>query len=110
MLEVLNRYIHGYTAIPVILSCYKKGFFNVFANGEAFNVTQLAERLHAHEGNLQAALRMFESLGWLQRTQTASYNLSMTDVDLQSLQQIPAEIINLYAFPIENILSKFEAK
>jgi len=26
MLDIMNRYIHGYVAIPVILACREKGF------------------------------------------------------------------------------------
>ena len=29
MLELINRYTHGYVAVPVILACEKKGFFQL---------------------------------------------------------------------------------
>jgi hypothetical protein len=29
MLEIINRYAHGYVGIPVIVACQEKGFFDL---------------------------------------------------------------------------------
>ena len=66
MLEILNRYAHGFVVVPVVLACRKGG---VFAALEARPRTseELGQELRANRGHLQVALRLFESLGWIDR-------------------------------------------
>ena len=60
MLELINRYAHGFVAIPVILACREQGLFELLR--EPNTTRGLARRLRANEGHLQLALRLLHSL------------------------------------------------
>jgi acyl transferase domain-containing protein/acyl carrier protein len=66
MLDVLNRYAHGFVAVPVILACRKGGVFTALEAGPR-TAEELGEELGANLGHLQVALRLLESLGWIDR-------------------------------------------
>lgn len=60
MLDLINRYAHGFVAIPTILACRERGLFGLLEEGGAMTSRQLAHELDANEGHLCVALRLFE--------------------------------------------------
>ncbi len=70
MLDLINRYCHGFVAFPVIHSLQKQGFFNAFKKGESIDVDCLPDLYQANSGHLKAALRLLESLEILEFDQT----------------------------------------
>ncbi|MEO8400725.1 MAG: SDR family NAD(P)-dependent oxidoreductase [Gammaproteobacteria bacterium] len=110
MLEILNRYIHGYIAIPVILTCNQKGIFNFLSRDKAFYLDQLSSHFKANDGHLQIALRMFESMKWVQKNSDGLYLLTLSDEDYKIIKSIPEKIISLYSIPFEQLLKKYRSK
>ncbi len=53
MLDVLNRYGHGFVAIPTILACRDAGLFEALAGGPQTDLA-LEEGQHANSCYLQA--------------------------------------------------------
>ena len=99
MLELINRYLHGYVAIPVVLACRKRGFFELFQESKPLTLTNLANKLGANEGHLAVALRMFESLNWLNKNKENSYTLNIEHNTTQFILSIPESLLSLYAIP-----------
>lgn len=64
MLDVLNRYAHGFVVVPVVLACRRGGVFQALA-GEALSHADLCARLGANSGHMRVTLRLLESLGWI---------------------------------------------
>lgn len=64
MLRLLNRYAHGYVAVPVIVSLRKRGGFDRLAEDSSCEFARLVEEMAANAGHLRVALRLLESLGW----------------------------------------------
>src|SRR5271170_7607514 len=64
MLDVLNRYAHGFVVVPVVLACRRGGVFAAL-NAGSHTSEELSQELGANLGHLQVTLRMFESLGWI---------------------------------------------
>jgi predicted transcriptional regulator len=64
MLDVMNCYLHGFVAIPVIQTGLHRGLFRVLSH-EPLGLDSLSEKLGARSGHLAAALRLLESLGWI---------------------------------------------
>ncbi len=79
MLDVLNRYAHGFVVVPVVLACRKGGVFAAFEAGPR-TAEKLSEELGANLGHLQVALRLLESLGWIDRRADGQFeaNASLT--------------------------------
>jgi len=101
MLDVINRYAHGYVAIPVILACKEKGFFDILQRQGSMSLTQIADQMAANSGHLQAALRLLHSLHWLSQDTSGAYSLT---VEADIPRQIPADILDLFVMPIESYL------
>lgn len=101
MLDIINRYLHGYVAVPVILACKKKGLFELLEHQGELTLEQIVESLGANGGHLQVALRMMQSLNWLERNEAGQY--SLTD-ESEIHKKIPKEILDLYHLPIESYL------
>jgi acyl transferase domain-containing protein/surfactin synthase thioesterase subunit/enoyl-CoA hydratase/carnithine racemase len=110
MLDVLNRYIHGYVAIPVILSCYKKGLFNILTSDGPLSLEQIADRLSGNEGHLQIALHMFQSMGWIEKNEHGYYDILITADRYQTLKNIPDKLLALYSIPAINLFKKYSYK
>ncbi|NEP50915.1 MAG: polyketide synthase, partial [Moorea sp. SIO3C2] len=100
MLELINRYEHGFVSIPVILACREKGLFKLIKQ-KRMTHQQIAKAMGANTGHLQVALRMMQSLGWLSKNEIDEY--SLTD-NTQAYLSIPKEILELYNLPIESYL------
>jgi acyl carrier protein/GNAT superfamily N-acetyltransferase/SAM-dependent methyltransferase len=103
MLEIINRYTHGYVGIPVIVACQEKGFFDLLPRQGSMSLTQIADHLAANSGHLQAALRLLHSLHWLSQDTSGAYSLT---VEAEIHRQIPDDIIDLFHLPIESYLAQ----
>ncbi|WP_414624618.1 GNAT family N-acetyltransferase [Calothrix sp. CCY 0018] len=101
MLDVINRYLHGFVAVPIILTCKKKGLFELLAHQGSLTLEQIVELLGANGGHFQVALRMMQSLNWLERNEAEQYSLT-DEADIH--KEIPEEILDLYHLPIESYL------
>ncbi len=101
MLEIINRYAHGFVAVPVILACKNKGFFELLQEQGCLSLEQIIERLGANSGHLQVALRMMRSLNWLSRNEVGQY--ALTD-GAEIHKKIPEDILELYHLPVESYL------
>jgi acyl transferase domain-containing protein len=91
MLEVLNRYSHGFVVVPVVLACRKGGVFAALEAGPR-TAEELAQELHANPGHLQVALRLFESLGWIDRRSDGRYQ---ANASLAKQSLIPEALLEL---------------
>ncbi|MEN8215012.1 MAG: type I polyketide synthase [Pseudomonadota bacterium] len=101
MLNVINRYAHGFVAIPVILSCKNKGFFEQLKHQGNMSLEQIIDGTGANSGHLQVALRLLQSLGWLSRDATATYMLTE---EAESHREIPEDILELFHLPLAHLL------
>ncbi|GET41664.1 methyltransferase family protein [Microseira wollei] len=101
MLEKINRYAHGFVAVPVILACKQKGLFELLQHQGSLNLEQITERLGANSGHLQVALRMMRSLNWLSRNEAGQYSLTY---EAELHKKIPEDILSLYRLPVESYL------
>ncbi|MCP6759970.1 MAG: phosphopantetheine-binding protein [Fischerella sp. CENA71] len=101
MLETINTYNNGFVAIPVIVACKKRGFFNLLARETSLCCEQMSEQLKANSGHFQVALRMLESLHWLSRNEQEKYSLTP---EAANHQEIPEDVLQLYQLPIESYL------
>jgi len=70
MLELINRYCHGFVALPVIHGLRKQTLFSIFNDGKAVSFDALLARTQGNSGHLKAALRLLESLEILALNQT----------------------------------------
>ena len=66
MLDVLNRYAHGFVVVPVVLACRRGGVLAALQEAPR-SAGELSVHLGANGGHLGVALRVFESLGWIER-------------------------------------------
>src|SRR4051794_25893146 len=73
MLDVLNRYSHGFVVVPVVLACREGGLFAELRHAPR-TAKELTKALRANSGHLQVALRLFESLGWFDRDESDRYH------------------------------------
>jgi 3-oxoacyl-(acyl-carrier-protein) synthase/acyl carrier protein/SAM-dependent methyltransferase len=103
MLSVLNRYSHGYVAIPVIDACRRQGLFQALHVAQPIILADLAKELRANEGALHIALRLLESLGWVVRDHQNAYYLSPRS-EVHKL--IPQNIMGLMTFPFADYLEQ----
>ena len=101
MLDIINLYERGFIAIPVILACKRKGFFELLKNGNSLTLEDIAKHLAANTKYLKIALRLMESLKWLKNDSTCSYYITE---EAKIYQQIPENIINIYNIPLESYL------
>lgn len=102
MLTVINRYCHGYVAVPVIVACVKKGLFDRI-NERPSSFQELADEFCANSGNLAVALLLLESMGWISRTPSGSY---FPTIDKSCYSAFTSDILELYEFQFEAYLSK----
>ena len=107
MLQKINRYTHGFVAIPVILACREKGFFELLAHEGPLSLEQIVKHLGANTGHFQVALRMLESLHWLSRNEQLKYSL-ISEAAIHN--QIPEDALELYHLPIESYLQGKQEK
>lgn len=96
MLNLINRYAHGFVAVPVILSLQKQGFFALLQDQPPLQEASIRQRLGANQGPLRVALRLLLSLRWLAVDGTG-YSLTPLSAERR---RIPAELTTLYRFPV----------
>ncbi|MEJ2622359.1 MAG: class I SAM-dependent methyltransferase [Candidatus Thiodiazotropha sp.] len=101
MLTVINRFSHGYVAIPVIISCKQHGLFERLKNLPASAET-LRTSLSANSGHLQVGLKLLESIGWLSKSGNGDYQLEEA---AQHYSKISDNVTELYDFDIDDYLS-----
>jgi len=106
MLDILNRYAHGFVAIPTILACRQHGFFDLFFTHHTLSSQQLAHHLKGNEGHLRVVLRMLESLDWLNRHEDNTYSLT---AKASVVEQIPADVTTLLRFPFDDYVTQRDA-
>ncbi|NET44014.1 type I polyketide synthase [Okeania sp. SIO2B3] len=100
MLDLIDRYEQGFVSIPVILVCRQKGLFELLKR-QKMTHKQIADVLGANTDNLQVALRMMESLGWLSRNEANEYFFIEKS---QAYLSIPKDILELYNLPLDSYL------
>jgi len=100
MLEVLNRYAHGFVVVPVVLACRRGGVFAALETGPR-TAEELRKELHANGGHLQVALRLLESLGWIDRRADGSYEASPS---LAKQRLVPEELLGLLQADMDRYL------
>lgn len=107
MLQKINRYAHGFVAVPVILAFRGKGFFELFTHESSLSLEQMVEYLGANSGHFQVALRMLESLHWLSRNKHLKYSITS---EAAINNQIPEKVLQLYHLPFESYLRGKQGK
>ncbi|WP_313918947.1 beta-ketoacyl synthase N-terminal-like domain-containing protein, partial [Tahibacter sp.] len=98
MLELLNRYSHGLAVAPLVDALRRRGCLQAIADSIVVQPALLAEAFRINDGYLAVALRMFESLGWLNAIGDGSYEHTpaFRDVDI-----IPDDVMAMYGLPFE---------
>ncbi len=54
LLELFNRWLHGYVAVPVIFTLDKFGFFDLFLEQECVSLEDLTSALNPNLGHFKA--------------------------------------------------------
>ncbi|MCP5425305.1 MAG: SDR family NAD(P)-dependent oxidoreductase [Gammaproteobacteria bacterium] len=103
MLEIVNRYAHGYVAIPAIVACANQGLFGLLGAEAPLSLERIARSLNANSGHLRVAVRMLESLNWVERTPNGAFFLT---AESEQHRQIPSDILDLFEFPVAAYLSQ----
>ncbi len=67
MLSVLNYFSHGYSAVPILESCVKRGLFELLKLQKPRKRIWLIKELTANEGYFTLGLQALESLGWIKK-------------------------------------------
>lgn len=101
MLDLLNRYGHGYVSIPPILACRKRGLFEILKTQPGLNADQLANVMSANSGHFRVALRTLASLGWIHHREDGKHFVTE---QATAAEQIPAEITELLSYSFESYL------
>ena len=101
MLNIVNRYVHGFVAIPVILACKERGIFQLLMEQDSMKPEQMVEYLGANDGHFQVALRMLLSLNWLCQCEDGRYVLTTEAV---KHAKIPPNVLEFYQWDMEAYL------
>jgi acyl transferase domain-containing protein/thioesterase domain-containing protein/SAM-dependent methyltransferase/acyl carrier protein len=103
MLSLLNRYAHGYVAVPVIVSLREHGVLNVLSEDTDYAFDRLVTDMRANAGHLRIALRLLESLGWCRFDEHEGIRLTEA---ARMHHLVPAQLLPLFDMPIrENWVS-----
>ncbi|MDP3561563.1 MAG: beta-ketoacyl synthase N-terminal-like domain-containing protein, partial [Legionellaceae bacterium] len=103
MLDVLNRYAHGYVLLPILDVFYRRHVFEYINTYSEKTITQLSQDLQANEGHFRVALRLLQSLGWLSIEQDC---VSIIDQSFQEKTGPLSLILPLYQTTVfESLLS-----
>jgi acyl transferase domain-containing protein/acyl carrier protein/SAM-dependent methyltransferase len=101
MLSVINRYSHGFVAVPIILACKSLKLFGCIGERK-LNLAEITSELKANSGFLLVSLRLLESMQWL--SQDAHGRYSVTPLGRHEHENVPEHITSLFDFPIDNYL------
>lgn len=96
MLEILNRYAHGYVTIPAIVHLRERGLFELLEE-KPLRLDSLASTLAAVPGPFGVAVRTLESLGWCRVDEQGQVEPTP---DMKQYALIPQELVDLYDIPI----------
>ena len=99
---MVNRYAHGYVAVPVIVSCKKRGLFRLLKGKKGLSSKIIARELSANEGNLLVALRLLESMGWLVKDKQNKYRLTK---QASEHEIVPEKSVELLSFSMDQYLA-----
>ena len=106
MLDRLNRYAHGYVAIPVIATLQGRGVLDHLSSTGPIARDALGRHYGANVGHFAAASRLLVSLGWLDES-PEGLRLSATAGDRM---RIPADVTELLAVFADDVLGDAAAK
>lgn len=95
MLDLINRYCHGFVALPVINSIRQEGIFELFKNSESVEFETVLKHYPANKAYMKVAFRLLESLEILQFN--GAYQ---TGKRFNWLDEIPADINTLLQLDI----------
>jgi len=93
MLDIVNRLLHGYVAIPMTTACRDAGLFATLQSDGPLSAEEISARLGANRGPLGAAIRLFRSLQWLACDATGRLSLTPHSA---SIDLVPARSLALY--------------
>lgn len=83
MISILNRYMHGYVVIPITMTFIKHSVFKKISSLE--NLSEVISHTQANSGHFKITIRMYESLGWLNRLTNDRYKISPACPDFSTL-------------------------
>lgn len=92
MLDIINRFAHGYVVVPVSLACRRGGLFRILDDAGPRTLQELVAETHANAGHLATALRLFRSLGWIEQDAQGRHGLG---VDRALIDAIPEGVLEL---------------
>ena len=61
MLDVINRLLHGYVALPVIRACDQSGLFELLSQDTPISFDKISDQLGANSGHLKVSLRFLKN-------------------------------------------------
>lgn len=93
MLEVVNTYLHGYAAIPMLDACQETGIIAALEKGPV-SVRKLTKELSANIGYCRLVFRTLHALGYVTSQDRETYTLSEPFRDGWHL---PESITDLYS-------------
>ncbi|MFP5393539.1 MAG: hypothetical protein ACLGI6_18655, partial [Gammaproteobacteria bacterium] len=102
MLTVINRYTHGYVAVPVILACKSLGLFSCL-EGKRLALDDISAVLKGTSGFLFVALRLLESMQWIERDSAGRY--ALCTLGQRELANVPEDVTTLFDFPFDAYLA-----
>lgn len=94
MLDLVNRYAHGFVAIPIILACEEYGLFKKLKISGSLSAEKLTIELNANSGHLHVALRLLVSMNWLCRDENNQYSLTSKCNEIKPLLSSTYDLIN----------------
>ena len=66
MLDLINRYCHGYVVLPAVVELNKKGFFDSSLYEEAFSIEKICQERGINLGYLSIVFRSMLAMGLIQ--------------------------------------------
>lgn len=107
MLELINRYLHGYVSLPIIATLNKYKLFEVLKEEKPYHLEQLAGKLKANTGYLQIGLHLLESLDFVERKRENSdiyFRPKRIDEFESIINNFSHRFLSLYRVSLENFL------
>ncbi|WP_038182355.1 type I polyketide synthase [Vibrio rhizosphaerae] len=92
MLEVVNTYLHGYAAIPMLMVCQETGIMTALEKGPV-SVQEITKELSANIGYSRLIFRTLNALGYVTTTDREKYTLSP---DTNHDWRLPDTMIEVY--------------
>ena len=73
MLSIINRYCHGYMAVPAMAILKHRGVFDLFSLQEPVFFEEVVQKCNANAGYFQVAVRLMETLEWIEKNQDGAF-------------------------------------